>query len=87
MFNKVLVVEDFDVINKGIVSSLKEIGTKEIEYITYCDEAYLKIRNAHQNNMPFDLIISDLSFPILSSRFFCSFSKEIFNSRALAKSL
>ena len=62
MFNKVLVVEDFDVINKGIVSSLKEIGTKEIQYITYCDEAYLKIRNAYQNNIPFDLIISDLSF-------------------------
>lgn len=62
MFEKVLVIEDFDVINEGIVSSLKENNIKEIECVAYCDEAYLKIKNAFKNKKPFDLVISDLSF-------------------------
>lgn len=62
MIEKVLVVEDFDVINQGIISSLKQSKIDEIDYVAYCDEAYLKIKKAYQDDNPFDLIISDLSF-------------------------
>ncbi|PQJ82905.1 response regulator [Polaribacter glomeratus] len=62
MFKKVLVVEDFDVIHSGIKSALEEIGIEQIEYVSYCDEAYYKIKKADINNEPFQLVISDLSF-------------------------
>lgn len=62
MFEKVLIVEDFDAINEGIKSSLHSSNVKNIEYVAYCDEAYLKIKKAYIDQQPFDLIISDLSF-------------------------
>lgn len=62
MFNKVLVVEDFDVINSGIKIALDELDIKEVDYISYCDEAFLKIKSAYQKGKPYHLIISDLSF-------------------------
>jgi DNA-binding NarL/FixJ family response regulator len=62
MFKKVLVVEDFDVISSGIKTGLEEIGIKQAEYASYCDEAFYKIKNASLNKEPFNLMISDLSF-------------------------
>ncbi|GAB7256265.1 response regulator [uncultured Polaribacter sp.] len=62
MFEKVLVVEDFDVINSGIKIALDEIGITNVDYISYCDEAFLKIKNAFLKGEPYELIISDLSF-------------------------
>lgn len=62
MFKKVLIVEDFDVINCGIKTAVEEIGIEQVEYDFYCDEAYFKIKNSYINNDPFDLLISDLSF-------------------------
>ena len=62
MFKKVLVVEDFDVINSGIKMALEELNIKEVDYISYCDEAFLKIKKAFLNGEPYQLIISDLSF-------------------------
>lgn len=62
MFEKVLVVEDFDVINNGIKIALEEIAINEVDYISYCDEAYYKIKSASLKNEPYQLIISDLSF-------------------------
>ncbi|MCH3883263.1 MULTISPECIES: response regulator [Tenacibaculum] len=62
MFEKILVVEDFDVINSGIKIALEEINVKEVDYVSYCDEAFLKIKKAHLINKPYQLLISDLSF-------------------------
>ncbi|WP_158838402.1 response regulator [Polaribacter sp. L3A8] len=62
MIEKILVVEDFDVINSGIKIALDELKIKEVDFISYCDEAFLKIKNANLNGVPYDLIISDLSF-------------------------
>lgn len=62
MFKKVLIAEDMDFINSGIKSQLKNFGIEEIDYVQYCDEALLKLKSAHLNNDPFDLLISDLSF-------------------------
>jgi DNA-binding NarL/FixJ family response regulator len=62
MFKKVLIAEDMDFINSGIKSQLADLGIAQIEYVQYCDEALLKLKSAKLNNVPFDLLISDLSF-------------------------
>ncbi len=62
MFKKVIVAEDFDSINLGIAQVLKELDITDFQYSKYCDEAFLKIRKAIQDNEPYDLLISDLSF-------------------------
>lgn len=62
MFQKVLVVEDIDVVKLGIKSALEEIGIRELDFISYCDEAYAKIKCANLHNAPYSLLISDLTF-------------------------
>jgi DNA-binding NarL/FixJ family response regulator len=62
MFRKILIAEDFDVIGSGIKTALQEIGVEQIDYISYCDEAFCKLKNAYLNGEPYDLLISDLSF-------------------------
>ncbi|MGV8947198.1 MAG: response regulator [Lutibacter sp.] len=62
MFQKVLIAEDMDFINSGIKSQLMNLGIQNIDYVQYCDEALLKLKGAQLNNVPYDLLISDLSF-------------------------
>ena len=62
MFNKALVVEDFDSVSTTMINAVKELSIPEILLAKYCDEAYLKIRKALLNEKPFDLLICDLSF-------------------------
>jgi two-component system capsular synthesis response regulator RcsB len=62
MFNKALVVEDFDSVSTTMINAVKELSIPEILLAKYCDEAYLKIRKALLNKEPFDLLICDLSF-------------------------
>lgn len=62
MFKKVIVAEDFDSINLGIEQVLKDLGIVDFQHSKYCDDAFLKIRRAIQDNEPYDLLISDLSF-------------------------
>lgn len=63
MFKKVLVVEDLDTVGYGIATMLqKELGITEVVLTQYCDEGYLKFQKAVQDEEPFELIISDLSF-------------------------
>ena len=62
MFTKVLVVEDMDDINKGVYTTLVELGILKIGQVQYCDDAYLKIKKALKDNKPYELLISDLSF-------------------------
>lgn len=62
MFTKVLVSEDMEDINKGVQSSLCELGVKDIQNVQYCDDAYLRIKKAFLDDAPFQLLISDLSF-------------------------
>lgn len=62
MFRKVLVAEDMDDINKGVVAFLKELGIEEIQHVQYCDDALLKLKRAALDKAPYDLLISDLSF-------------------------
>ena len=62
MFKKILIAEDLDISSLGIEAKLKEKFDVEIAHTKYCDEAYLKLKKAIQDNIPFDLLISDLSF-------------------------
>jgi len=63
MFGKVLVAEDYEIANQGIVKVLNErMGIHNVHETKYCDDAYLKFRKAHRNNDPFELLITDLSF-------------------------
>lgn len=62
MFKKVLVVEDIDSINLGVVSVLEKMGEVDIHCTKYCDEAMLKIKRGKIDAAPFDLLITDLSF-------------------------
>lgn len=62
MFKKVLIVDDHDVVNEGVLSVLKSKGITDVYKAQYCDEASLKIKRADFDKKPFDLLISDLSF-------------------------
>jgi len=62
MFKKIIIAEDLDSINLGIEQALKDLGIVDFQHAKYCDDAFLKIRKAIQDNEPYDLLISDLSF-------------------------
>lgn len=62
MFKKVLIAEDIDSISLGVVTALEHYSEMEIHHSKYCDDALLKVKKALQENQPFDLLISDLSF-------------------------
>ena len=62
MFQKVLIAEDIDIINSGLLSTLKEVNIVNVTHVSYCDEALLKLRKAFLDDDPFQLLISDLSF-------------------------
>lgn len=62
MFKKVLIVDDHDVVNDGVLSVLKSKGILDVHKAQYCDEASLKIKRATFDKQPFDLLITDLSF-------------------------
>lgn len=62
MKNKVLVADDFDGISLLVGQILKESTVCETTDAKYCDDAYLKIKKAIYDNVPYNLLISDLNF-------------------------
>ncbi len=62
MFKKVLIVDDHDVVNEGVLAVLNSKGISDVHKAQYCDEASLKIKRAVFDKEPFDLLITDLSF-------------------------
>lgn len=64
MFKKVLISDDLDSINHGVLSISESLGIKEVEQVQYCDDAYLRLKKAHIDGLPFDLLICDLSFKL-----------------------
>ncbi len=61
-FTKVLVAEDTDSNNFGVVTKLKDVGVTTIGQSQYCDDALLKLKKAKFDKQPYQLLISDLSF-------------------------
>lgn len=62
MFTKVLIADDIDFNDLGAAQILKDLNVEEVQYSKYCDDALLKIKKAAQDNHPYQLLISDLSF-------------------------
>jgi len=62
MFKKVIIAEDLDAMNLGIQQVLKDLNILDFQHSKFCDEAFLKIRASINQNQPYDLLISDLSF-------------------------
>lgn len=62
MFQKVLIAEDIDAVNTAVKEYLLNLGVKEVVYVQYCDDAYLKCKKAALEKQPFELLICDLSF-------------------------
>ena len=61
-FRKVLVADDLECINQGVVSVLNSLDIQNIAQVAYCDDAFLQIERAEMDGQPFDLLITDLSF-------------------------
>lgn len=62
MFNKVLIAEDIENSSLGVIKILEESQITNIDCVYYCDDAWQKITKAKQENEPYDLLITDLSF-------------------------
>lgn len=62
MFKKVLIAEDHEVRNLGVINTLTELQIQNYDFVNYCDEALQKIKTAVTNNSSYDLLITDLSF-------------------------
>ncbi|PXX26320.1 response regulator transcription factor [Arenibacter sp. ARW7G5Y1] len=63
MFKKILIAEDFQDTNTGIATTLShKLNIPEIQEELYCDKAYNRLKLALTNKVPFQLLITDLSF-------------------------
>lgn len=62
MFKKVILAEDFEEFNLAVKQTLDDFDIVDFQHAKYCDDALTKIKRAIQDNQPFDLLISDLSF-------------------------
>lgn len=62
MFKKVLISDDLDCINQGVIAVLQALKIEAITEVVYCDDAFLKIEKAILEKAPFDLLITDLSY-------------------------
>ena len=64
MFEKVLIVEEFDIIYSGLKVTLEEIEitSAAIEHVSYYDEAFLKLKKGILEKKPHDLLICSLFF-------------------------
>lgn len=62
MFKKVLVSDDLGSINQGVITVLDSLLIKDVHQVQYCDDAYLKIKRGVLDDVPFNLLITDLSF-------------------------
>lgn len=62
MFKNILIAEDHEVRNLGVVKTLTELNIEHFEFVNYCDDAFAKIKNAISSNKDYDLLITDLSF-------------------------
>lgn len=62
MFKKILIADDIDSINLGVRFLLEKDDAIKIDHVRYCDDAILKIKAAIKEGVPYELLISDLSF-------------------------
>lgn len=62
MFSKVIIAEDLDSINLAVQEALTQLKITNLQTTKYCDDALLKVKKAMQDNVPYELLVTDLSF-------------------------
>lgn len=62
MFKKVLIAEDHESTSISVRKTLEELNITQTEYSYYTDDALMHIRKNINAEVPFDLLITDLSF-------------------------
>lgn len=62
MFKKVIIAEDHEIRNLGVVNTLKELQIPQYVFVNYCDDGLKKIQNALDEGNPYQLLITDLGF-------------------------
>lgn len=62
MFKRVLIAEDHESASISVQKTLMDLGISNQEYTYYCDDALMLIRKSLNDEVPFDLLITDLSF-------------------------
>lgn len=62
MKNKILVVDSFDCTTLSVIQILAQHSYNKTDSVKYCDDAYLKIKKAINDNAPYNLLICDLNF-------------------------
>lgn len=59
---RVLIAEDHEIENIGVINSLKELNVGDYSFANYCDDAYALLQKALKEDKPFDVLITDLGF-------------------------
>ena len=62
MFTRVLIAEGFESSNLSVQRALEDLKIPNPKYVSYCDDAISRIKMGIQENDPFELLITDLSF-------------------------
>lgn len=62
MIDKVIIAEDQEFANLSVQKTMEDLKVKQYDYAFYCDDAFTKIQLALQKGVPYDLLITDLSF-------------------------
>lgn len=62
MFKKILIAEDHEVRNLGVINALSELRIQEFDFVSYCDDAIQRLTKALDEKNAYDLLITDLSF-------------------------
>jgi hypothetical protein len=62
MFTKILIAEDYESSNISVQRALEDFKIPIPKYVNYCDDALSRIKMNLQENNPFELLITDLSF-------------------------
>ena len=62
MFGKVLISEDHESSNYSVQIVLEQLKISNVDHVYYCDDAMSRLKRSSQENKPFELLITDLSF-------------------------
>ncbi|MDB5141127.1 MAG: DNA-binding response regulator [Mucilaginibacter sp.] len=62
MFERVLIAEDHQSVNSWLLQTLKKQGANYIRQAHYCDDALKLLEIAGKEGLPFELLVTDLSF-------------------------
>ena len=62
MFTKILIAEDYESANLSVQKAVNDLKITYPKYVSYCDDALARVKMGLQENDPFELLITDLSF-------------------------